>query len=211
MLAWCAVLASAPRWHPACDAVSEEAVMAHYSRATIKGHPIHAMLVGFPIAFYTSGVGSLIGYAVTRTPFWYEAAMYLLFAGVATAIVAAVFGAIDLFAGIPRDTRARSTGIKHMGLNVASLILFAGAASMLASRWVTDPVANPGTHLDYGAALVVSLVGIVLTIAAGSLGGRLVYKHHVGMSESPTPDELRGGELGGTAAPRTSAPQPWTG
>ena len=71
----------------------------HYAKASIAGHPIHAMLVGFPIAFYTGGVASIIAYAGTSDVFWYRIAMVLLFAGVIGALVAAVFGFGGIAAG----------------------------------------------------------------------------------------------------------------
>ena len=37
-----------------------------YSKAKLAGHPIHPMLVAFPIAFYTATVVTLIIYAATR-------------------------------------------------------------------------------------------------------------------------------------------------
>ena len=50
--------------------------------ARIGRHPIHPMLVGFPIAFYTGGVASLIAYSVNADPFWLRLSITLLVAGV---------------------------------------------------------------------------------------------------------------------------------
>lgn len=98
-------------------------VQVLHSKASIEGHPIHPMLVGFPIALYTSGLGSLAVYAALHDLFWYRAAMTLWFGGVAMAVLAAIFGIIDLFIGIPREERAtRKTGVKHFSLNVLTTI-----------------------------------------------------------------------------------------
>ena len=156
----------------------------HYSKASIAGHPIHAMLVGFPIAFYTGGVVSVLAYAGTLDTFWYRAAMVLLFAGVVGAGVAAVFGAIDLFAGIPRDTPAKRTGYIHAGLNVASLVLFLGAALSLWQGWRSHYYADD--LLPYGLPLVLGIVGVCTTVAAGFYGWKLVQTHHVGVDELST-------------------------
>ena len=103
---------------------------AHYSKASIGGHPIHPMLVGFPIAFYTAGVAGLLVYAKTHDLFWYRGSMIAMFVGVAMALLAAVFGFVDLFFGVPRDTAARRTGVKHFIINVVtSWIRSAGALS----------------------------------------------------------------------------------
>lgn len=156
----------------------------HYSKASIGGHPIHAMLVGFPIAFYVGGIISVIAYASTHDPFWYRVGMVLLFAGVAGAALAAVFGAIDLFAGIPRNTPAKRTGYIHAGLNVASLLLFLGAALALWSGWRDQIYAD--SLLPYGLPLVLGIIGVVTTGAAGFFGWKLVQTHHVGIDESST-------------------------
>lgn len=191
----------------------------HYSKATIMGHPIHPMIVGFPIAFYTTGVVTLIAYATTRNPFWFQASMYLWFAGVGTAMLAALFGVVDLFAGVPRRSKARRTGIKHMALNVLGLAAFAAAAAMLATTWYQNPLGRPLDQLDFGMPLLFGVLGLALTVGAGALGGKLIYTHRIGMDEAPAPDEVaaREGivvtepaarELGATgyAAPRASEP-----
>lgn len=157
-----------------------EVLVAHaqYSKVTVGGHPVHPMIVGFPIAFYTAGVVSLIVYAAGSTTFWLQAAVYLLFAGVVMAGLAAVAGMVDLFAGIPRDTPARKTGIAHMGLNLLSVVLFAGAAVMTWYRMRTEVA--PGVALP----IVLGVIALGATIGAGSLGWKLVQTHHVGIDES---------------------------
>lgn len=157
-------------------------IHALHSKATIKGHPIHPMLVGFPIALYTTGVASLVMYAVQRDLFWYRGAMLLLFIGVGIALLAAIFGLVDLFLGVPREERAtRHTGVIHLGLNVATTALFAGAAFSLYARW--RQLGSAGGALAFGLPLVVGLVGLALMIAAGFFGWKLVQTHHVGISD----------------------------
>jgi uncharacterized membrane protein len=160
-------------------------VHALHSKASIKGHPIHPMLVGFPIALYTTGVAALIAYAVQRDLFWYRGAMTLLFLGVGLALIAAVFGLIDLL-GVPRAERAtRNTGFIHLGLNVATTLLFAGAAFSLYAEWRT----NDTGELAFGLPLVVGVAALALTFAAGAYGWKLVQTHHVGI-EDPAEHDL---------------------
>lgn len=155
---------------------------AQYSKAQIGGHPIHPMLVGFPIALYTSAVVSLLVFMGTSDPFWYRASMTLFLAGAAMAAIAAVFGVIDLFFGVPREQKAtRNTGIIHMGLNVVSLVLFAGAGFSMLMAWK-----HPGgteEWMPYRLPLTLGVIGLVLTGAAGYFGWKLVQTHHVGISE----------------------------
>ncbi|MDX2090483.1 MAG: DUF2231 domain-containing protein [Kofleriaceae bacterium] len=180
-----------------------EAVMSaqsHYSKASIKGHPIHPMLVSFPIALYTSGVASTVVFAVSADTFWYRAAMTLFLAGAAMATLAAIPGVIDLFAGIPRRALAtRNTGIIHMGLNVLSLALFSGAGFSMLSAWTH----TTGTEawLPYKLPLTLSVIGLVLTMGAGFFGWKLVQTHHVGITEPPESTEYEKSMAGATSLP----------
>lgn len=157
---------------------------AMYSKVQIKGHPIHPMLVSFPIALYTSGVVSLIVYATSGDPFWYRASMTVLLAGAVMAALAAIPGLIDLFFGVPRRAkRTRTTGIIHMGLNVLSLVLFAGAGFSMLTAW--QHPAGTEEWLPYTLPLTLGIIGLALTGAAGYFGWKLVQTHHVGISETP--------------------------
>ncbi|HMG23267.1 MAG TPA: DUF2231 domain-containing protein, partial [Kofleriaceae bacterium] len=77
------------------------------SKARIAGHPLHPMLVAFPLAFYTATVAALLAYLGTREAFWYRFAMVANVSGIATAVIASIPGAIDLLA-LPRGSRARA-------------------------------------------------------------------------------------------------------
>src|SRR5262249_26362635 len=95
-----------------------------YTKARIAGHPIHPMLVAFPIALYVSTVVALLAHAGTHDPFWYRVALWTNLVGVVMAAVAAIPGLIDLLS-IPARSRARATGLRHAGFNVLALVLFA--------------------------------------------------------------------------------------
>jgi uncharacterized membrane protein len=153
-----------------------------YSKAVIKGHPIHPSLVAFPIAFYTGGVASLIVYTANGDPFWLRGSLMLLVAGIVMAVIAAVFGAIDLFGGVPRESAARRTGLLHAGLNVLNLVLFSAAAATLYTRWMRWP--GEGT-IKVGGPLALGLLGLIALLAAGALGWKLVQTHHVGVDNGP--------------------------
>jgi uncharacterized membrane protein len=178
-----------------------------YSRANIADHPIHPALVAFPIAFYTSTVIALVAHLATRDPFWFRAALTANIAGVVMAVVAAIPGAIDLFAGVPSHTRARSTGLRHAGYNVAALALFAVSAWLLWDQWYDADVVAGRVALESAVPLVIALVGLASTVIAGTLGWKLVQTHHVGVAPStdlrarPRPEaEQPGGAVGRTAS-----------
>src|SRR5512139_304959 len=148
-----------------------------YSKARIAGHPIHPMLIAFPVALYVSTVVALFVHIGTHDPFWYHAAMWANIAGVVMAAVAAVPGLIDLVS-LPRKSRAQMTGIRHAAFNVLALTLFVISAVLLSRSWTS---AGP---LDVTAPLVLSLLGVLSTVTAGWLGWTLVQTHHVGVHPS---------------------------
>jgi uncharacterized membrane protein len=144
-----------------------------YTKARIARHPIHPMLVGFPIALYAVTVVALLAHVGTGDPFWYRVALYANVAGVVMAAVAAVPGLIDLV-NLPSYSRARSTGLRHAGFNVLALVLFVGSGSVMYGHWRGGVLANE-------VPLVLSLLGLGSTVAAGWLGWTLVQTHHVGV------------------------------
>lgn len=145
-----------------------------YSKAKILGHPIHPMLVGFPVAFYTGTLIAFIVYAATTNLFWFHLAGVVNWAGVIMAVAAAVPGLVDWATGIPRGSAAKKTGLIHMGLNVTSLLLFLISAVTTWNQW-DNLLPSADTQI------VLSALGVILTLPAGFLGWRLVQDHHVGV------------------------------
>jgi len=149
-----------------------------YSKVKIFGHPIHPMVVAYPIALYTSTFVALLLYQITGDALWFRVGLIANIAGVVMALVAAVPGFLDWALGIPGGTRAKGAGLTHMLLNVSALIVFALNALMLAGQWaVTQPSA--------GIGVILALVGLVLTVGAGFFGWTLIQKHHVGVELTP--------------------------
>src|SRR5437763_168371 len=92
------------------------------SRASIAGHPLHPMLVVFPIGLWVfSFVADLI-YLNGSNSTWSAIAYYAMIGGVLGALAAAIPGAIDLFT-VTRG-RVRTVGIFHMTLNLIIVALF---------------------------------------------------------------------------------------
>jgi uncharacterized membrane protein len=155
------------------------------SKASIAGHPIHPMLIAFPVALYTATVVTLLAFVGTADPFWYRAALYANIAGVVMAAVAVIPGLIDLIS-LPRDSRARATGIRHAAFNVLALVLFVISAVLLYRNAGNDLALRTRTYdLDVTAPLALSILGLLSTLAAGWLGWTLVQTHHVGIKPSP--------------------------
>lgn len=144
-----------------------------YSKVKIAGHPVHPMLVAYPVAFYTAATVCYIVYNSNDDPFWFKVALVANIAGVAMAALAALPGFIDwLF--IPKKSKAKNTGLFHMLCNVLALTCFAIVAFTECKKW-DDPAPV------LGLAIPLTVLGFVLTLIAGFLGWTLVQKHHVGV------------------------------
>jgi uncharacterized membrane protein len=150
------------------------------SKARVAGHPIHPMLVAFPLAFYTTTVVTLLVYIGTREAFWYRFAMVASVAGIATAVIAAIPGAIDL-RSLPSGSRVRKAGLQHAGFNLLAAGLFAVAALMLYETWIHRTMINGEYIFDATVPLALAVVAWVAVVIAGSLGWTMVQTHHVGI------------------------------
>src|SRR5213075_686831 len=71
------------------------------STASIAGHPIHPMLIPFPVAFFVGAFVCDIVFWRTGNPYWATTSLWLLGAGLVMAALAAVVGLIDVL-GEPR-------------------------------------------------------------------------------------------------------------
>lgn len=175
-----------------------------YSKVKVFGHPIHPMVVAYPIALYTATlVAFIIAAARGGDVFWFRVAVVANIAGVIMAAVAALPGFVDWAVGIPTDSPAKGHGLRHMLLNVTALVLFIIDAIVHASQWSS-------TARDTGWGILLALIGVVCTVGAGFFGWTMIQDDHVGVALSPAQERL---EPGGAAnqdatlrTPRTGAP-----
>ena len=147
------------------------------AKAKLLGHPVHQMLIVFPLGLLAMGVIFDIVYFSTDEAVFAAVSYWMLVAGVIGGLVAAPFGFID-WLGIPRNTRARRVGALHGGGNLVVTVLF------LASVWLrTDaPVPSPTS------AYVCSFAGAVLALFTAWLGGELVTRLGIGVHEDANVD-----------------------
>jgi uncharacterized membrane protein len=142
------------------------------ARAKLFGHPIHQMLIVFPLGLLATSFFFDIAWLATKRPGLGIAAYWMIVAGIVGGLVAAVFGLIDWLA-IPSGTRAKSIGVWHGGGNVVVVALFA------ASWWLRrGTVEAPPT-----TAIVLSAVAVGLALITGWLGGELVARLGVGVDD----------------------------
>jgi uncharacterized membrane protein len=160
-----------------------------HSKARVAGHPIHPMLVAFPIALYTATVATLLAYVGTLEAFWYRVAMVADIAGIITALLAVIPGAIDLFA-LPKDSRARATGLSHAMFNLVATGLYAVTAVLTYRGWTQRVMIDGEYRFDAAIPLAMSVVAWVSMVIAGSLGWALVQIHRVGIEPARVPAEL---------------------
>src|SRR5205085_10962938 len=93
------------------------------ARAKLFGHPIHQMLIVFPLGLLATSFFFDIAWLATKRPGLGIVAYWMIFAGVIGGLVPAVFGLID-WPAIPRGTRAKAIGTSHGGCNVVVDVLF---------------------------------------------------------------------------------------
>jgi uncharacterized membrane protein len=142
------------------------------SRAKFAGHPLHQMLIVFPLGLLATAAVFDVLYLITNKVIWTHAAYYMIGAGVLTGLIAAIPGAIDWMA-IPRGTRAKRIGLVHGVGNVAVVGLF--ILSWLLRR--PNPEAPPT------GAIVAALIGMAIATFTGWLGGELVDRLGVGVDD----------------------------
>lgn len=138
------------------------------STVAIVGHPLHPLIVTFPIAFLTGALGTDLGYWLTQDPFWARASVWLLGAGLLTGLLAAATGMMD-FLKIDR-VKKHSAGWIHAVGNIAGLFL-------ALINWVlrlNDPAAAV-----FPLGIILSTVVAALLGITGWFGAELIYRHKV--------------------------------
>lgn len=147
------------------------------SRAKAFGHPIHPMLIPFPVGLLVTAVVFDIIYLITDRSGFAVASGYMIGAGIIGGLLAAPFGWIDWFK-IPADTRAKNIGLVHGLANIVVVVLFA-VSWLLRFRADWEPTT---------IALVCSFVAVVIASVAAWLGGELVDRLAIGIDEGAHPD-----------------------
>jgi len=144
------------------------------SKATIGGHPIHPMLIPFPIALWATSFAVDVLFYFVRHQTLLVTAKFMIAAGCLAAIAAAIPGIID-WLGI-KNGEVKKVANWHARLNIAALVVFAislflrmNSYSDLVGRRLTIP-------------FLLSLVGVILISISGWLGGELVFRYGIGQT-----------------------------
>jgi uncharacterized membrane protein len=144
----------------------QEAIM----QAKLLGHPVHPMLIVFPLGLLATAVAFDIVGLVQNDPTWYGISYWMIAAGIVGGLLAAIFGLID-WIGIPSRTRAKRIGLLHGGTNVVVVLLFIISWLMRGSA----------TNIPGNGAFALSFVAVPLALVGGWLGGELVDRLGVGI------------------------------
>ncbi len=151
-----------------------------YSKARIAGHPIHPMVVVFPIALFTATVTLLLAYVGSSDAFYYRAAMVANLGGVVTSLIAVIPGAIDYYA-LPDPSRARDLARRHAGGALLVTGVFGLSGALLYRGWTGRVMVDGRWDLDATVPLAIAVLGLVLLVSATMTGWALVQTHHVGI------------------------------
>ena len=140
------------------------------STARIASHPIHPMLVPFPIVCFVGTLVMDVAYWKTAEMMWADFSAWLLFAGLVMGVLAAVAGLVDFLSN--RLIRALAPAWLHLAGNAVVLVL-AFFNALVHSRDAWNSVVPAG--------LVLSALTVILMLFTGWMGRAMVYRHRVGV------------------------------
>ncbi len=148
------------------------------SRVRALGHPVHPMLIVFPLGlFVTAVIFDLIHLAGDNEVFG-QVGYWNIVAGILGALLAAVTGLAD-WTKIPRDTRAKRIGLLHGAANTVVLLIFVLA-------WILR--SDNQEHTLSAGLLVIEVLALAVAGVAAWLGGELVDRLGIGVHDDAHPD-----------------------
>jgi uncharacterized membrane protein len=146
------------------------------------GHPLHPLMVTVPIGSWVAAViFDIVAFAGDDPAAFTTGARWLYGIGVLGALVAAVLGLLD-FTRLTPGTRARKIATIHLVLNLVAVAIFTAA-------WLV----HVGSDDPSVVGLVLGIIGLCGLAVSGFLGGELVFRHGVRVSDEV--DQARGHEL----------------
>lgn len=140
------------------------------STISIAGHPVHAMLVPFPVVCFILALGTDILFWKTGALMWQNFSSWLLLVGLVMGGLAGVFGAIDLLTN--RRIRALKPAWPHAIGNIVALLL------ALLNSFIH---ARDGWTAVVPFGLVLSAVTVLVILVTAWLGASMVHRHGVGV------------------------------
>jgi uncharacterized membrane protein len=143
------------------------------SKASIAGHPVHPMLVAFPIGLWiTSFAADVLFYFQRKWTSLLFVSKFMIAAGCLGAVAAAIPGIVDWLSITNKEVKRIADW--HARLNIIALIVFTISLYFrmrAGAHWVNYNMRIP---------FLLSFLGVVLISISGWLGGELTFKHGVG-------------------------------
>ena len=143
------------------------------SKVAIVGHPIHVLLVHFPVAFVIATLGVDVIYWWSGDVFWLRVGIWSAGMAFVSGVAASIIGTAELL--LVRGIRLHEASWSHA---IAAMTLVAISGANWGLR-LTDPV----SVLPHG--LLLSVLASVMVGFAGWHGGKLVFDHGIGILVSP--------------------------
>jgi uncharacterized membrane protein len=143
------------------------------SAVALVGHPIHVMMVHFPIAFVIATLGVDIFYWWSGEAFWVRVGLWSAGMAFWSGVGASIVGTAELL--LVRGIRLLEASWSHA---VAAMTLVAIGGANWGLRLI-----DTAAILPHGLAL--SALASVMVGFAGWHGGKLVFDHGVGVLISP--------------------------
>ena len=135
-------------------------------------HPLHPMLVPFPIVCFVGTFLSDLAYWQTMDMMWADLSAWLVTIGVVLGVLAAIAGLIDFLGN--RLIREQRPAWPHVLGNAVVLVLsFINALVHSRDAWTS--VVPTG--------LILSAVTVLVLLFTGWMGWSLVYRHRAGIVE----------------------------
>src|SRR5579859_8145822 len=147
-------------------------------QAKILGHPIHPMLIVFPLGLLATSLAFDVAYLIQGDAMFGVVSFWMISAGIIGGLLAAIFGVIDWW-GIPKNVRAYWIGLWH-GIGNACVV------GLFAISWFLRSNA-PGYTPDTGA-ITLSCFAVGTALVTGWLGGELVDRLAIGVDEGAHPN-----------------------
>lgn len=170
------------------------------SKASIEGHPIHPMIVPFPIAFFLAAllfdVIHVWSGAGRKSDVWYKLSYWNLVLALIGGAAAAVPGALDYFTSL--NVPARRPALLHAVLNIVAMMV--GALNLVLRLRGRASIGPSRTY-----TILLSTLDAVLLTVSGWLGGEIVYRHGVAVEVAPPHRRRLGGKESEGKAVREAA------
>jgi uncharacterized membrane protein len=148
------------------------------SPASIGGHPVHPMIIPFPIGLWVFSLVADVIYLWRGNPVWRDfIAFYALLGGIIGAALAAVPGLIDWLS--LKNPAVVKIANWHARLNVIALLVFA------ASFYLRTSSGSSMVSGSHNIPIGLSVLGVILITISGWLGGEMVFKHGVAVEAQP--------------------------